>query len=84
MGTWDVLLISSSTATVDGEVAVELYGKTRDHKSITILVYGVEAYLYLVDPKPGQEDELANDPGVKEVSHRRLMYRTEMHDTLKV
>ena len=51
MGTWDVRLLSASYTTDNDEAVIELFGKTRDKKSITILYYGFRQYFHIVDPK---------------------------------
>jgi DNA polymerase I len=84
MGTWDVRLISASSAQDGDEPVIELFGKTRDRESITILAYGFKPYLFAVDPKPELEEQLKEDSEVISVEHDRLLFRSEMHDVLKV
>jgi len=84
MGTWDVRIISASSSQDGDEPVIELFGKTRDRKSITILAYGFKPYLFAVDPKPDLEQQMKEDPEVISAEHDRLLYKTEMHDVLKV
>ena len=84
MGTWDVRLISASSTTDGDEPVIELYGRTRDKKSITVLAYGYRPYLYVVDPRDDVEGVLAKDEGVISTERDRLLYRSEMHDVLKI
>jgi len=63
---------------------IELFGKTRDRKSITILAYGYRPYLFAVDPKPDLEEQMRDDPEVISSEHYRLLYKSQMHDVLKV
>ena len=63
---------------------VELFGKTRDKESITILAYGFKPYLFAVDPKPDLDQQMKEDPEVISAEHDRLLYKSEMHDVLKV
>jgi len=84
MGTWDVRIISASSAQDGDEPVIELFGKTRDRESITILAYGFRPYLYAVDPKPELEQQLKEDSEVISVEHDRLLYKSEMHEVLKV
>jgi len=84
MGEWDVRIISASSSQDGDEPVVELFGKTRDRKSITILAYGYRPYLFAVDPKPDLEQQLKEDGEVLSVEHDRLLYKSEMHDVLKV
>ena len=50
MDTWDVRLLCSSYSSKDNDAVVELYGKTRDGKSITILKHGFKTYFFIIDP----------------------------------
>ena len=84
MGTWDVRLISASSAQDGEEPVIELFGKTRDRKSITILAYGFKPYLFAVDPRPDLEEQMRDDPEVISAEHDTLLYKSEMHDVLKV
>ncbi len=84
METWDVRIISASSVQDGEEPVVELFGKTRNRESITILAYGFKPYLFAVDPKPELEEMLRDDPEVLSFEHDRLLYKSEMHDVLKV
>ena len=66
------------------EPVIELFGKTRDRESITILAYGFRPYLFAVDPKEELEQQLKEDSEVISVEHDRLLYKSEMHEVLKV
>ena len=84
MGEWDVRLISASSVVVDGEPVIELFGRTRDKESITILCRGYLPYLYAVDPRPETAEILAKDPEVVSVEPDNLLYKSRQHDVLKV
>ena len=84
MGTWDVRIISASSSQDGDEPVIELFGKTRDRKSITILAYGFRPYLFAVDPKPDLDQQMKDDPEVISAEHDTLLYKSEMHDVLKV
>jgi len=84
MESWDVRLISASAAQDGEEPVVELFGKTRDRQSITILAYGFRPYLFAVDPKPDLEKLLKEDKEVESLEYDRLLFKSEMHDVLKV
>ena len=84
MGTWDVRLLSASYCQDGDEIAIELFGKTRDKKSVTILRYGFHPYFFVVDPKPNLAPMMKRDKDVIEVSDDKLFYKSEMHDVLKV
>ena len=84
MGTWDVRLISSSFFMENDEPVIEIYGKTRDKKSITILKHGFRPYFYAVEPAEGLDRQLTEDPNVVSAEHDSLLYRTKQTDVLKV
>ncbi|MBP5685449.1 MAG: DNA polymerase II, partial [Candidatus Methanomethylophilaceae archaeon] len=84
MGTWDVRIISASSSQDGDEPVIELFGKTRDRQSITILAYGFKPYLFAVDPKPELDEQMEDDPEVISAEHDTLLYKSEMHDVLKV
>ncbi len=84
MGTWDVRLLSASYCQDGDEIAVELFGKTSDKKSITILYYGFHPYFFVVDPKENLGPMMRRDKDVVSIDNDRLLYKGEMHDVLKV
>lgn len=82
---WDVRIISASySSDNDGEPYIELFGKTRDRRSITLVVYGFHYYFYIVDPLPQTEQGLSSDPQVLATEHVPLEFRGSVHDTLKI
>ncbi|MDR2845819.1 MAG: DNA polymerase II [Candidatus Methanoplasma sp.] len=85
MTTHDIRLLSASYSnTEDGTVFVELFGKTRDKRSITVLCYGYEPYFFIVDPIESTENVLKRDQEVVRLEHDRLLYRGSDHDVLRV
>lgn len=84
METWDVRLISASYSSDNEDVYLELFGKTRDRKSITILCYDYRPYYYVVDPDPPVEATLKRSDGVISTEHDTLYYKGQDHDVLKV
>lgn len=84
MGTWDVRLLSASLRTANDDLAMEVFGKTRDKKSITILFYGFNPYFYVVDPKPGLDILLKKDQGILTTEKDCLFYKGQNKDVLKI
>lgn len=81
----DVRLISASYTTTEGEdVVVELFGKTRDKRSITILCRGSRPYFFIVEPKDDVIPILQRDDEVISVEKERLFYKSKDRDVLKV
>jgi len=84
METVDVRLITASYSNdASGNVVVELFGKTRDKKSITLLYYGFDPYFFIVDPNPDTESVLKRNQEVLKVEKDRLFYKGGDHDVLK-
>ncbi len=84
MGEWDVRLLSASYRQDGEEVAVELFGKTRDQESITILCYGFKTYFYVVKPREELASALKKDGNVISVEEDKLFYKGENVDVLKI
>ena len=84
MGTWDVRLISASYVMEDEEPVVELYGKSRDKQSVTVLVHGFRPYLFAVNPTDALEKQLAEDGEVISTERDTLLYRASDTPVLKV
>ncbi|NLF34007.1 MAG: DNA polymerase II [Thermoplasmatales archaeon] len=77
--------ILSASYRQDGDgVVIELFGKTREKRSITVLVHGFLPYFFVVEPRADLEKALANDPEVVGTEHDRLLYRSDYTDVLKV
>ena len=85
METVDIRLITASYSNdAAGNVFVELFGKTRDKKSITLLYYGFDPYFFIIDPNENTERTLKEDPEVIKTEHDRLFYKGSDHAALKV
>lgn len=84
METWDVRILSASYGSDDNDVYLELFGKTRDRKSITILCYGYRPYYYVADPDIQVEAALSKTGGVISTEHGRQYYKGRDRDVLKV
>ena len=85
METVDIRLISASYSNdVAGDVFVELFGKTRDKKSITVLCYGFDPYFFIIDPTESVEKTLKTDSEVIKIERDRLFYKGQDHDAAKV
>ena len=85
METIDVRLLTASYSSDENDtVFVELFGKTRDKRSVTILRYGFDPYFFIVDPTEDAEKTLRRDPEVLDVERDRLLYKGAEHDVFKV
>lgn len=86
MSTWDVRLLSASyTGGREGdEVLAEMFGKTRDKQSITVLYGGYNAYYYLLDPDDSAEKALEKDADVVAHTPCKLFHKGAYRDAAKV
>ncbi|MCL2333640.1 MAG: DNA polymerase II [Candidatus Methanoplasma sp.] len=85
METTDIRLITASySSDAAGNVLVELFGKTRDKRSITVLYGGFDPYFFIVDPSSNTEASLKPDPEIIRTEKNRLFYKGADHDVLKV
>ncbi|MBQ7702683.1 MAG: DNA polymerase II [Candidatus Methanomethylophilaceae archaeon] len=84
MGEWDVRLLSASYRQDGDDVAIELFGKTREQKSITILYYGFHTYFHILNPRKDLAESLRKDDNIISVEEDRLLYKGDMNDVLKV
>jgi len=84
MGKWDVRLISASYKQDGDHIVIELFGKTRDKRSIVILDRSTRPYFFIVEPKDNVRSELGKDADVLSVEDKRLFCRGKERDTIKV
>ncbi|MDR0522899.1 MAG: DNA polymerase II [Candidatus Methanoplasma sp.] len=84
MGEYDVRLISASYGSGGESVFLELFGKTRDGKSITLLRFGYEPYFFVADPTAELEKALGADPEVIRLERDRLLLRGRERDVARV
>lgn len=84
METAEIRIISTSAATVGDEPVVEIFGKARDGRSVTVLVRGFHPYLYGVQVPPQLEKQLSEDGEVISTEHVPLLYRGRTVDALRI
>ena len=77
MGQWDIRIISASYKKMEADLAVHLYGKTQDGKSIAVRFAGFEPYFHVVEPPPDIVEMLQNDERVKRLEDAELLYKGE-------
>ncbi len=61
MGEWDVRILSASYCRNEDDVTIELFGKTREQKSITILYPGFHTYFFVINPSDDLSENLLKD-----------------------
>lgn len=82
MPSWNVRLLSAS---YDRQtITVELYGKTDDGKSVTVLYEGFKPYFYLIDPPEDVLQSFRRDPEYISEEERTLFINGTTKRTVKV
>ena len=89
MGSWDIRLIGASYKKMEGDLAVHLYGKTQDGKSIAVKYTGFEPYFFFVEPDSkealeGIVEMLSTDERVKRLEDAELLYKGEVKKCKRV
>ncbi len=89
MDHWDIRLIGASYKKMEGDLAVHLYGKTQDGKSVAVRFTGFEPYFYFVEPDSKDVlhdivDMLKADDRVKRLEDAELLYKGEMKKCQRV
>jgi DNA polymerase I len=90
MGSWDIRLIGASYSNSEGDLAIHLYGRTQDGKSVAVKYVGFEPYFYFIEPTSKESLDsivymLGEDDRVRRVeSTIELLYKGEMKKCRKV
>lgn len=84
MGTWDVRLLNASYKDEGEGVVVEIFGKTREDRSISIRYSGFYPYFYMVDPPKAIVDNFEQDSEVHGMKDVQLWTEGELRDCKKV
>jgi DNA polymerase I len=89
MGSWDIRLIGASYKKMQDDLAIHLYGKTRDGKSVAAKYSGFEPYFFYVEPDSESlrkqiADMLENDDRVRRLEDAELLYKGEMRKCRRV
>ncbi len=80
----EIRLISASYTREEEGVVVELFGKTRDGKSVTARYHGFKPYFYLVEPPESLLEKLSKDPEVHRIEEVDLWHRGKIRKCTKV
>ncbi|NLL94701.1 MAG: DNA polymerase II [Thermoplasmatales archaeon] len=84
MGEWDVRIISVSYSQGDDDVVMEIFGKTREGESITVLHKGFKPYFHIVEPTMDALESLRKSPEVVSVEPGTLYDMGKDRDVAKV
>ena len=83
--TWDVRLISASYRQEGESMVLELFGKTRDGRSVTVLDRsGFQPYFFIVDATEEVKEGLRKDTEVSRVEDLELWHRGRMRKVTRV
>jgi DNA polymerase I len=84
MGQWDIRLISASYKKMEKDLAVHLYGKTQDGRSIAVRFVGFEPYFHVVEPPQDIVEMLQNDNRVRRLEDCELLCKGEVKKCKRV
>ncbi|MDD1769224.1 MAG: DNA polymerase II, partial [Methanomassiliicoccales archaeon] len=85
MGHWDVRLLTVSYRRVENdEIAIEMYGKTIEGKSITVRYVGFKPYFHILEPTKDVVEGLRKDPNVIEVRPIELFHKGSVRKAAEV
>ena len=77
MGQWDVRLIGVTYSKGGGDLALHLYGKTEDGRSVAIRYTGFEPYFFVLEPSDEVLGILEDDPRVVRMEDKELLFKGE-------
>ena len=80
----DVRLISASYSREGDGVVVELYGRTREGRSIVGRYHGFRPYFFIVEPPDVLIEKLSHNKEVISQEQVKLWYRGKIRDCIKV
>ncbi len=84
MPTFDLFFLEGSYQTVDDQVVVELFGRTRDGEPMVARYYGFRPYFELTDPTDAIREKLRADPEIIGFEEITTWYAGREHPALKV
>ncbi len=84
MPTFDLFFLEGSYQTVDDQVVVELFGRTRDGEPMVARYYGFRPYFEITDPTDAIRDKLRADPEIIGFEEITTWYAGQEHPALKV
>ncbi|MCU0798234.1 MAG: DNA polymerase II [Candidatus Thermoplasmatota archaeon] len=79
-----MLVISGHYRKEDQGVVIELYGRTDDGRSVTVLNRGFYPYFHIVEPRDEVMEALSKDTKVMQLKDRMLWFKGEMRRCLRV
>ena len=80
----DLRILSASYRSEGDEAYIELFGKTREQESITVIVRGFRPYFFIVEPDANLGAQLEKDKDVISAEPVELLVRGQEKNALKV
>jgi DNA polymerase, archaea type len=85
VGHWDVRLLAATYRRVENDqLAIEMYGKLDDGRSIVVRYTGFEPYLEVVEPTSEVLEQLRQDPDVRRVEAMTIFYKGALRAAAKI
>lgn len=85
LGQWDVRLLTVSYRRVENDqIAIEMYGKTVEGRSITVRYVGFKPYFHVLEPTDDVVSALKRDPNVIEVRPIELFHKGKARKAAEV
>lgn len=84
MDTWDIRIFTGDYVVEDGAPVIELFGKTREHRSIAVRYKGFKPYFYVIAPSDEVADKLHGDPEVLDFGTIKLLHQGHERTATKV
>ena len=84
MSVWKMAVIYCQYKKVNGGVAIEIFGRTPEGESVTALYHGFKPYFHVVEPDERVITYLKNDPGVTDLTGRKLWHKGQIKECTRV
>ena len=84
MGEYRVRVLNGTYAVEDDGVRIDLFGRTNEGRSITLIYRGFNPYFYIVSPDTTTVNEIGKDPEVVGYSFESLLVRNVSRSCLRV
>ncbi|UCE72845.1 MAG: DNA polymerase II [Methanomassiliicoccales archaeon] len=84
MDNWDVRILTGSYIVEDGKPVVELFGKTRDDRSITVRYKGFLPYFHVIATQDEVASFLGEDPDILDMKNISLLHNGKEKEATKV
>jgi DNA polymerase I len=81
---WDVRILTGSYSVEDNAPVIELFGKTRDNKSITVRYKGFLPYFHVLGQKDEVTIDLGEDPDIRKIEEISLFHNGRKNIATKV